>query len=859
MFYKGKKFDHHLVEKDVYDFWKNHHYFEPKHYQNDGKNFSIILPPPNITGHLHLGHAWDGSIQDVIIRYKKLQGFNTCWLPGTDHAGIATQTKFDKVVKEKQQKFSNQQEYLKALDIWASEQKSFIHSQWAKMGFALSYSNETYTLDDNVKELVNQVFLKLYEQGLIYQAYKLTNWDVQLKSAISDIEVIHKPTQGKMYYFKYYLKNNPKEYLTVATTRPETMFGDTHVFINPNDQKHIKYLNQTVINPVNGMELPILADEYVELGFGTGVMKCTPAHDFNDYNLAIKHNITNYHSIMNDDGTLTSECVIKNKSYSGMDRLVARPLIVKQLEELGLVVKIENHQHEIGYSERTNQVIEPLLSKQWFVKMQPIVEQLNQTIKSGEKVDFIPSRFAKTIQRWLDNINDWCISRQLLWGHKIPVYYGPNNEMYVGLNPPQGYKQDTCVLDTWFSSGLWPLATTIHNANHDCSCFYPVNVLATAYDILFFWVARMLFQCNNLSNTIPLKTVLVHGLIRDEQNRKMSKSLGNGIEPNDVIDQYGSDALRIFLISSSTMGEDLRYSNEKIVYMTNFLNKLWNVHNLLELHHDYQEVKTIKHPINLWLINEFNSFINKITKLYDEYNYSVLVNTLIDFIWNTYCNTYLELIHPLLNTNERNECLSVANLIFKKILVVLHPICPFITETLYQTVKEHQTSIMDERFPAEINVQDKQKYSSLMNILIPIISKIRELRIKQNIKNVNVIKVNLINSELTKNIDLVKSIAQVYNIEVLNVSDKPVNQEFEVISTNNSIIEYLNDFTDLSKKKEELTKRLKFLEDEIKRSEGILNNKNFIAKAPKEKVKLEQDKYAKYLEDYQTTKKILEQ
>lgn len=857
MFYKGKKFSFKDIEHGLYDFWNTNHYFDPLHYEHNKKNFSIILPPPNITGHLHLGHAWDGTIQDVIIRYKKLQGFNTCWLPGMDHAGIATQTKFDKVLKEQNKKYSDKKAYLNALTNWVSEQKIVIHSQWAKLGFALSYANETYTLDDNVKKLVDNVFIKLYEKGLIYQDYKLTNWDVKLKSAVSDIEVIHKPTTGKMYYFKYYLDSNPKEYLTIATTRPETMFGDIAIFINPNDERYLKYLNQYAINPVNQRKLKIYADEYIDIKFGTGVMKCTPAHDFNDYELAKKHNLTDYHSVMNLDGTLADECAIANKSYSGLDRLYARNKIVQHLQDLDLVVKIENHDHEIGYSERTNEVIEPLLSKQWFVKMQPIVDELYQTLKKDPST-FLPPRFEKTLTTWLEKINDWCISRQLLWGHKIPVYYGKNSEIYVGLNPPKGYEQDPSVLDTWFSSGLWPLATTVYNSNHDCSCFYPVNLLVTAYDILFFWVARMLFQCNNLSQVNPLNQILIHGLVRDANNKKMSKSLDNGIEPNNVIDEYGCDALRLFLISGSTLGEDLRFDTTKLIYMTNFLNKLWNVHNLLDNHKDYHEVNQFIHPINSWMIDQFNQFIKKITKLFDEYNFSVLVTTLIDFVWNTYCNTYLELIHPLINSDiYRDEALTIANNIYQKISIILHPICPFITENIYQMFNYKLSSVMLESFPSEFKHKTNEEQTKLTSMVIGVINKLRELRIKANIKSITPIEINLINVFLAKHRELVVSLCGTYNIQINQISNQPVNKEFKILKTDECIIEYLDNFKDEATKKEELLKELKRLESEIKRSESILGNKNFIAKASQEKVQNEKDKYAKYLADYQTIKSLL--
>ncbi|MCF0227399.1 MAG: valine--tRNA ligase, partial [Malacoplasma sp.] len=792
-------------------------------------------------------HAWDGALQDAVIRYKKLSGFNAVWLPGTDHAGISAQTKFDKILKAEGKHIADKKEYLKELGKWVISQKEFIHNQWARMGFALSYNNECYTLDDNANKLVKEVFIKLYKQGLIYQDYKLTNWDCKLQSAISDIEVIHEENKGKLYYFRYYIDGS-KDYLVVATTRPETMFGDTNLFVHSKDKRFKKYVGKYAINPVNNEKLLIMTDDYIDIEFGTGVMKCTPAHDFNDYALAKKHKITDYHSIMNMDGTLTKDCVIEKTSYAGIDRLVARDKIVKQLEKLDLVEKIEDYTNQIGTSERTKEIVEPLLSKQWFVKMKPIVADLKKALKKEGAFSIIPSRFMKTLNHWFDNIEDWCISRQLLWGHSIPVYYGPKGEVCASLTQPKGYKQEEGVLDTWYSSGLWPLTTTIYNANNDCSCFYPVSLLVTAYDILFFWVARMLFQCHNLSNTIPLQKVLIHGLIRDEQNRKMSKSLGNGIDPNDVVDQYGADALRIFLTASSTLGEDLRFSNEKIVYMTNFLNKLWNAHNYLNNYAEYKEVKEFKHPLNNWMINEFNSFIKKTNKLFDEYNFSVLTNGIIDFIWNKYCNLYLELIHPLLNDNEyKNETICLMHKLFNNLIIVLHPFCPFITENLYQCFKHEHKSIMEESWPSEFKFKVDHVSIKSISLLIPVIGKIRELRIKNNIKNAHVININLITKDLNK--ELANSFLKMFNIHLNQISNKPVNKDYDVLTTDSLSIEYQNDFTDSKDLVATLTKQKEMLQAEIKRSEGILNNKGFMAKAPQAKIDAEKAKYEKYKEN----------
>ena len=847
--YKLKIYNHKLIEKDWYSFWKKNNLFEPN-IKSKSPKFSIILPPPNITGHLHLGHALDGTIQDVLIRYKKICGYNVCWFSGTDHAGISAQTKFDKIAKQQNKCFKNQSDYLKQLTNWVETQKQHIHDQWEQLGFALSYQYESYTLDSNVNKLCNQVFVNLYKKGLIYQDYKLVNWDVKLKTAISDIEVFYKETKSKMYYFKYYI-DGKKDFLIVATTRPETMFGDTNLVINPKDRKYKKYLNKYAINPVNNQKILIIGDEYVDMKFGTGVMKCTPAHDFNDYELAKRHNIKNYHSIMNDDGTLNKYCVINKTSYNNIDRLQARELIVDYLKSLGLLIKIEEHNSNIGYSERTGEVIEPLLSKQWFIKMKPIVKQLQQNLKTKKQLKFYPTHFKKTLNTWLDNINDWCISRQLIWGHKIPAYYNKlKNNIYVGLKPPKGYIQYPDVLDTWFSSGLWPLVVTKYNIHNNMNDFYPIDVLVTAYDILFFWVARMLFQCNDLSNQIPFKDILIHGLIRDELNRKMSKSLGNGIEPETVIDKFGADALRLYLMSNTTMGEDIRFSINRISYISNFLNKVWNIHNLLKKY-NYTPTNNIIHPLNKSIYFKFNKLVVRIKSLYNKYNFSVLTKDLISFIWNEYANTYLELINPLFHNKQySNETIMVAKYIFKNILILLHPFTPFITENIYQIMFHDQISILKESIFNPNKKQLDNSSNKLINKLIPIINKIRELRIKYSIKKDVIININLVGNDLIKQQKFITNFLSIYKIKVNKIDEKRINNTWDIINLNDSIIEFQNAFISKQDELDKLNKQKLFLEYEIKRSREILSNKNFIDKAPKQKVLLEKAKYAKYQESY---------
>lgn len=858
MLYKDKKYNHTKIEAGWYKFWKDNNLFEPLSYEKSERNFSIILPPPNVTGHLHLGHAWDGTIQDCLIRYKKLKGFNTIWIPGTDHAGISAQTKFDKILKQKKVNKSKwtREKYINELIKWVQGQKEYIHKQWARLGFALSYKNEEYTLDKGVSELTLNTFINLYNRGLIYQDLKLVNWDCKLQTAISDIEVIYKETKSKLYYFKYFVEGT-KDFLPIATARPETMFGDTNVFVNPFDERYKKYINKSVINPINKEKIAVLADPYVDIKFGTGAMKCTPAHDFDDYRLAKKYSIHNYKTVINPDGTMNENCVFKGIKPNKTDRFEARRIVVDELKKDGLLIKIEEKKSNIGYSERTNEVVEPLLSKQWFVKMQPIVAELKKNLATSQ-MQIVPQRFQKMLDNWLNNIDDWCISRQLLWGHKIPFYYGPvNNQIYVGLNPPKGYKQTSEVLDTWFPSGLWPVVCTIKNKNNDCSNFYPTSILVTAYDILFFWVSRMLFQCNNLTNTIPFNNLLIHGLVRDENGKKMSKSLGNGVEPDEVIEKYGTDSLRAFLFSSATLGEDLTYSPKRLDYMSNFLNKLWNAHNYLR-QYKYEPVNDLAHPLNYWICTKFNAFVNKIDKLYDQYDFSVLMSEIINFVWETYCNNYLELTHSLLNDEKfKKETIFTAYEIFKKILIVLHPICPFITENLYQIFKFGKQSIMLENWSLMINKFTNETFTVLIDSLIPIINKIRELRIKNSIKNNVVINVNIINTFLTKHSNFVFEFLKRFNINVQQIDSKRINTQSSIIVADNSLIEYSSEVVDQQKSLEKLLKEKRNLEFEISRSKTILKNKKFLANAPAAKVQLEKDKFQKYKDSYKTICKVI--
>ena len=852
----NKKFTHKDIEEKCYDFWLKKDLFNPKSFNNP---YTIILPPPNVTGKLHLGHAWDVSLQDTIIRYKKINGFDALWVPGTDHAGIATQTKFEKCLYEETKETRHQlgrKVFLEKLWDWKEDQANFIRKQWKKMGLALSYDYEKFTMDEDINNAVNTVFVNLYNEGLIYRDKKLVNWDPILKTAISNIEVIHKETSSKMYYLKYY-DQDKQFYLTVATTRPETMFGDVCLVMNPKDSRAKDIKDKLFYNPANNQLLPIVLDEYVDMEFGTGVMKCTPAHDFNDYDLGKKHKL-NIVNIMNDDGTMNEIC----GEFNGMDRFKCRELLIKKIEENSLLEKIEEIQNSIGYSERTNTIVEPYLSWQWFVKMKPLAQKIIDLQNSDDKVVFYPKRFNNTLLTWLNNIEDWCISRQLWWGHQIPIWYNnETNEIYCGLEEPkdsQNWTREEDVLDTWFSSGLWPFVTlgwpNDTQLMKDC---FPTDVLVTGYDIIFFWVSRMMMFSQHLTGLKPFKNVLIHGLIRDKHGKKMSKSLGNGIDPMDVIDEFGCDTLRLFLTSTASLGEDLKFNDEKLKANWNFLNKLWNGSNyILNLTNNYNVSKndlTNIDEFSSWILAKLNVLIQDVKKDFDQFNFVVATKKVIDFTWNDFFNNYLESTKLEVKNNNQNV-INVLVYVLKQILIILHPQCPFITETIYQVMFEDQ-SILNESYPDVLNLNFSEESIYKIDCLNEIIGVAKKYRSDNSIANKNIIKlkVNIINETIKKyNLSEISSWWQKYlnqwNVQIIDNT----NENISVIVTSNLEISIQNDEVDLEKKQIELQKQKEFLEFEIQRSENILNNKSFVEKAPKAKVDLEKEKLANYKNQLKT-------
>ncbi|MCD7949169.1 MAG: valine--tRNA ligase [Erysipelotrichaceae bacterium] len=863
----ASKYNHTLVEEGKYKNWIDKKYFEAGDISK--KPYCIVIPPPNVTGKLHLGHAWDTTLQDMIIRYKRMQGYDVLWLPGMDHAGIATQAKVEARLREEgiSRYDLGREKFLEQAWAWKEEYASIIRSQWEKLGLSLDYSKERFTLDEGLSDAVKTVFVTLYEKGLIYQGERIINWDPVQRTALSNIEVIHKEIEGHMYYFNYQVVETG-ETLVIATTRPETMFADQAIFVHPDDSRYTHLIGKHAINPANDEALPIMADSYIDMSFGTAVMKCTPAHDPNDFALAKKYNLK-MPICMNDDGTMNDLC----GKYEGMDRFVCREELVKDFESRGVVDHIEVHKHMVGHSERSGAIVEPYLSKQWFVKMKPLAEAALANQDTDTKVNFVPPRFEKTFKNWMENIEDWCISRQLWWGHQIPAWYHKETgEVYVGKLPPadiENWKQDEDVLDTWFSSALWPFST-LDWPNTDSELFkryFPTDTLVTGYDIIFFWVSRMIFQSLEFTHQRPFKDVLIHGLIRDEQGRKMSKSLGNGVDPMDVIEEYGADTLRFFLTTNSAPGMDLRYSPEKLDAAWNFINKIWNSARfvLMNIDEDMKYEDLSFDYLNLsdqWILNRLNEVIQNVDENMDKYEFVNVGSELYSFIWDDFCSWYIELSKVHLNSENIQEKQATQNTlvyVLNAIVRLLHPFMPFVTEEIYQSIPHLHESICISSWP-KINEQfTNTSINDQFQYLIDIIKGIRNLRAQYVIKNAIEMTYSIQTQDAALE-DLLKDLTPYiyklchsrcigYNVETSE------NVAIETIKGGNSLIIELGDYIDMEAEKKKLNDELKKLESEIKRCEGMLSNPNFVNKAPATKVQSERDKLEDYKSKYETVSK----
>ena len=867
----NNKYNHLEVEEGKYNTWVEKGYFTSG--DKEKEPFSIVIPPPNVTGKLHLGHAWNTTLQDFIIRYKRMNGFDALWLPGMDHAGIATQAKVEQKMRENGiNKYEiGREKFLEKAWEWKAEYAETIHKQWAKMGLSLDYTKERFTLDAGLNEAVKKVFVTLYEKGYLYRGEKIINWDPMQKTALSNIEVIYKETKSCMYYFKYNIVGED-DYLEVATTRPETMFGDVCVVVNPEDEKFKKYIGKKVINPANGEELPIIADEYVEIGFGTGAMKCTPAHDPNDFILGEKYGFP-HPIIMNPDGTINEH----GHKYCGMDRFECRKQLVEDLKNQGLVIKIDdNYVNQVGYSERSNAIVEPYLSKQWFVKMKPLAEAAINYQNSEEKINFFPERFEKTLNQWMTNIEDWCVSRQLWWGHRIPAWYKKDNldEVYVGINPPENideYVQDEDVLDTWFSSALWPFSTLgWPNDNEDLKRYYPTSVLVTAYDIIFFWVARMVFQGIEFTKEKPFKHVLIHGLIRDAQGRKMSKSLGNGIDPMDVIDKYGVDSLRYFLTTNSAPGQDLRFSTEKVESSWNFINKIWNASRftLMNLPEDYKFNGINEKELSIadkWILNRLNSAIYSINENMEKYEFGVASTYMYNFIWNDFCSWYIELAKLGLNSDSSTVRKSTYDTLFyvlDAITKLIHPFMPFVSEEIYQALHgSKEVTITTSSWP-KIDERFNEKEST-MDLIQDIITNVRATKNEYNLapsKPIDIIIRSFDDNNLSlleDNRKYLERFTFANTLEFIN-DNRQIDKCKTIILTNLEVFIPLSGMINIEEEIKNLTNEINKLTGEIKRCEGMLNNPNFLNKAPESKINEERAKLENYKSKMNIAKERLE-
>lgn len=855
-----KHYDSKKVESNKYENWLKNGYFTAG--DKSKPKFSMVIPPPNVTGKLHIGHTLDNTIQDITCRYKKAQGFDVLFLPGCDHAGIATQAKVDQLLQSQGiDRFKiGREKFLEEAFKWKDEYSKIIHQQWAKTGLMLDYSRERFTLDEHFSKAVYLVFKQLYENGLIYRGERIVNYDPILKTALSNIEVVYSEDEGYFYHIKYRLKENINEYVVVATTRPETMFGDQCLFINPKDERYKKYIGKTFINPANNQELPLLIDSYVDMEVGTGVLKCTPAHDPNDFNLGVKYNLK-HPVIMNTDGTMSDECGI----YSKLDRYECRNKLIEDLKNNDNLEKIEKIKHSVGHSERSGAVVEPILSKQWYVKMKPLADRVLKQQKSLNKATFYPSRFNKILTHWMTNCEDWCISRQLWWGHRIPVYYNiDTNEILVNDQKPTNgnWIQDEDVLDTWFSSALWPFATLGWPENtEDFNRYYPLDCMSTGYDIIFFWVARMYFQGLFFTNKTPFNDILIHGLVRDYQGRKMSKSLGNGVDPFDVIDKYGVDSLRYFIATNSAPGLDMRYIEEKVNSCSNYLNKIWNSARFILLkiptNYEYKDDYDVKklNFLELSILSKLQKVIKKITKYMDSYNYGIASTLLYNFVYDDFCSFYIEMVKVSLDNVEYNHDGVYFTLIkvLKSILMMIYPFSPFITEEMYLNLPNHKESIMLETYP-----KYESKYISLVSenkseILKNIIDSSRNYKTKFNLAPNKKINIEIVSKN--KFDDLINYINRFTFAEKLTFSnyENTENQGFSYVFSNFTML--INENINIGELKNQLEKEISRLNNEIKRSESLLNNDNFLKKAPQNKIDLEKEKYQNYCKELEECKK----
>lgn len=861
-------------EDRIYKTWEEKKYFTPE-VDKSKKPFTIVMPPPNITGQLHLGHAFDDTLQDILIRFKRMQGYCTLWLPGEDHASIATEVKVANMLSEQgyDKKEMGREAFLEKVWEWSDKYRATIRNQVKKLGVSADFTREAFTMDENLSAAVKHVFVKLYNEGLIYQGNRITNWCTHCQTALSDAEIEYEEQAGHFWHINYPLADG-SGYLEIATTRPETLLGDSGVAVNPNDERYKHLIGKTVILPLVNREIPIVGDDYVDLEFGTGAVKMTPAHDPNDFEVGKRHNLEIIR-VMDDKGIINE----KGGKYKGLDRYEARKAIVKDLEEVGLLVKIKDHAHNVGTHDRCGTTVEPIISKQWYVKMDQLAKPAVEVVKNGE-TKFVPERFDKTYFNWMENIQDWCISRQLWWGHRIPVYYCQDcGEMMVLEDAPSkctkcgstNVEQDNDVLDTWFSSALWPFSTLgWPNNTEDLDYFYPNSVLVTGHDIIFFWVARMIFSGLHCMGETPFHTVLIHGLIRDSQGRKMSKSLGNGVDPLEVIDQYGADALRFMIATGNAPGNDMRYYPERVESSRNFANKIWNASRFVmmnldkEIMNKYKDCKEYS-LADKWILSEMNTLVKEVTENMEKYELGIAMSKVYDFMWTEFCDWYIELIKPVFygeDEKAKGVAYNVLNTVLVTGLKLLHPAMPFITEEIYTHLTEEET-IVNAAWPEFDEALVNKEAEDNMAYVIEAIKGLRNVRAEMNVPPSRKAKVIAYIAEdakeaFTNGAAYMEKLASASEVEfITDKSSVPANAVSLVVKGGELFMPLL-DLVDKEKELDRLNKEVKKLEGEIERIDKKLGNQGFVAKAPESVVNAEKEKRIKYVEMLEAVKVRIE-
>ncbi len=877
------KFNPKDFETKLYEKWEENGYFKPS-MDKTKKSYCIMMPPPNVTGKLHMGHALDDTIQDILIRFKRMQGYNTLWLPGSDHAAIATEVKVVQKMKDEEgltKKDITREEFLKRAWDWTYKYGGEIQNQQKKLGCSCDWDRKRFTMDEGLSEAVLEQFINLYKKGLIYKGKKMINWCPSCHTTISDAEVEYEDEASHLWHIRYKIKDEDR-YIIVATTRPETMLGDTAVAVNPKDDRYKDLIGKKCILPIMNKEIPIIADEFVETEFGTGCVKITPAHDPNDYQAGLKHNLEIIEVF--DESSIMKNLV---PEYEGMKAIDARELIVKKLESIGALVKIEDYTHNVGKCYRCHSTIEPRVSEQWFVAMKDLAKRAADSVRNDE-VRFVPKRYEKMYFNWLDNIQDWCISRQLWWGHRIPVYYCDEcNEMIASNHMPEKCSkcgsthlhQDEDSLDTWFSSALWPFSTLgwPNEEAEDYKTFYPTNVLVTGYDIITFWVSRMMTQGLELTNQNPFKDVVIHGIVRDSQGRKMSKSLGNGIDPIEIIDEYGADSLRFSVLSGTTMGNDIRYMPEKLDQASNFANKIWNAAKFIIMNTP-DNVESVKENIqniengkslrieDKWILSKLNKLISDITRNIENYDLGIAIDKIYGFMWNEFCDWYIEMVKSRIyseNTEEKTEVCAILNYVFANCLKLLHPFMPFVTSEIYEKlVLVDDKELMLSKWPEENEKLDFENEETIVEKLKQIIVEIRNVRANMNIHPSKKSELIFVTDKYAKEIEdaeeFMLKLGFGSKITIQNNKDNIAQNAISIMQDEINLYMPLNDLVDMDEEKKRLQNEITKLEAEVQRCQKMLLNPGFVNKAPEAKINEEKAKLTKYEEMLKQTKEHLQ-